>query len=135
MKIGDCAEVSRTFSTRDLRDYVELSGHKVTDDCIPEPLIGALFSFLLGMKLPGTGTMYLKQETRNLQAAMIGEPLTARVEITRLRPDKHLVDLSTTCRRADGQLIASGRALVYVADVATQALDGFDQILGRKDHV
>ena len=117
MKIGDCAEVSRTFSARDLCDYAELSGHTVNGDCIPEPLIGALFSFLLGMKLPGMGTRYLKQETRILRDAPIGEPLTAQVEITRLRPDKHLADLSTTCRRADGQLIASGRALVYVGDV------------------
>lgn len=120
MKVGDCAQVTRTFSAQDLRDYVELSGHTVHGDGVPEPLIGALFSFLLGMKLPGIGTMYLKQETDNLQQAMIGEPLTARVEITRLRPDKHLVDLSTTCRRADGQLIASGRALVYVGDLIPQ---------------
>jgi len=61
--------------------------------------------------------MYLKQETNILKDAFIEEPLTAQVEITRLRPDKHLADLSTTCRRADGQLIASGRALVYMRDV------------------
>jgi acyl dehydratase len=121
MKIGECAEVSRTFNNQDLRDYVELSGHAVSGDCVPEPLIGALFSFLLGMKLPGMGTRYLKQETRILQDALIGEALTAQVEITRLRPDKQLADLSTTCSRADGQLIASGRALVYVGDVKPQA--------------
>jgi 3-hydroxybutyryl-CoA dehydratase len=121
MKVGDCAQTSRTFSVQDLRDYVELSGHTVTDDRVPEPLIGALFSFLLGMKLPGMGTRYLKQETSILKDAFIGEPLTAQVEITRLRPDKQLADLSTTCRRADGQLLASGRALVYVGDVIPQS--------------
>ena len=121
MKVGDCAEVSRTFNDQDLHDYAELSGHAVNGDCVPEPLIGALFSFLLGMKLPGMGTMYLKQETSILKDAFIEEPLTAQVEITRLRPDKYLADLSTTCRRADGQLIASGRALVYVRDVVTQS--------------
>jgi len=123
MKVGDCAKVVRTFSAGDLRDYVELSGHTVIGDCVPEPLIGALFSYLLGMKLPGMGTMYLKQETRNLQSAVIGEPLTAQVEITRLRPDKHLADLSTTCRRDDGQLIASGRALVYVGELIQQTAE------------
>jgi fatty-acyl-CoA synthase len=34
---------------------------------------------------------------------------------------KHLADLSTTCRRADGQLIASGRALVYTGDVTAKS--------------
>ena len=122
MKVGDSAAVSRTFSARDLRDYGELSGHSVHDNCIPEPLIGALFSFLLGMKLPGMGSMYLKQETSFLKTACIGEALTAEIEITRLRPDKQLADLSTTCRGTDGCIIAAGRALVYVGDVG-QGLD------------
>ena len=116
MKVGDCAEVSRIFSTQDLLDYTELSGHQVLHERVPEPLIGALFSYLLGVRLPGMGTMYLKQETQSLHDAKIGESLTARVELTRLRPEKHLADLSTTCRGADGQLIANGRALVYLGD-------------------
>lgn len=121
MKVGDHAEISRTFSALDLRDYVKLSGHIVHAECVPEPLIGALFSYLLGVKLPGMGTMYLKQETHFLEKAVIGEFLLAEVKITRLRPEKHLADLSTTCRRvADGKLIASGRALVYVRDVVQQ---------------
>lgn len=117
MKIGGSAETTRIFSARDLLDYTRLSGHETTGDRVPEPMIGALFSYLLGVELPGLGTNYLKQETRFDAAATIGEALTARVEITRIRRDKQLVDLATTCRRADGSLVASGRALVYVGDL------------------
>ena len=119
MKVGDSAEVTRTFSTQDLRDYASLCGHKAAAESerIPGPLIGALFSYLLGVKLPGMGTMYLKQETRYQPGAVIGEPLTAKVEITRLRPDKQLADLATSCRRTDGRVVAHGRALVYVGDL------------------
>jgi len=117
MKLGDSAEITRTFSEADLRDYARLSGHGTTGGLVPEPMIGALFSYLLGVRLPGLGTNYLKQETRYGNAAMIGEALTARVEITRLRPDKQLVDLATTCYRADGRVAASGRALVYVGEL------------------
>lgn len=117
MKTGDNTETTRTFSARDLRDYTRLSGHETTGGLVPEPMIGALFSYLLGVELPGLGTNYLKQETRFDAVATTGEALTARVEITRLRPDKQLVDLATTCRRADGGLVASGRALVYVGDL------------------
>jgi len=117
MKIGDCAEVTRAFSTRDVSEYSEVSGHKPHDERVPEPLVGALFSYLLGVKLPGMGAMYLKQETRYLQEVPAGESLTARVEITRLRPDKQLVDLATTCHDSEGRLVASGRALVYAGDV------------------
>ena len=117
MKLGDSAQTTRTFSDRDLRDYIRLSGHETAGDRIPEPMIGALFSYLLGMRLPGLGTNYLKQETRYESAAATGEALTARVEITRLRPEKQLVDLATTCYRADGSVVASGRALVYVGEL------------------
>ena len=123
MKLGDNAQTTRTFSDRDLRDYIRLSGHETAGDRIPEPMIGALFSYLLGMRLPGLGTNYLKQETRYESAAATGEALTARVEITRLRPEKQLVDLATTCYRADGSVVASGRALVYVGELQLNAGD------------
>jgi acyl dehydratase len=120
VKIGDLADVSRSFSAEDVREYADLSDYDAAAARVPEPLIGALFSYLLGVKLPGMGTMYLKQETRFLRPARIGESLTAQVEITRLRPDKQLADLSTICRSPDGQVIASGRALVYIGDVVAK---------------
>lgn len=119
MKVGDYAEVSRCFSVGDLHEYCKLSGHTPTDENVPEPLIGGLFSYLLGVKLPGMGTMYLKQETRYLENGLPGESLIARVQVTRLREDKQLADLSTICRGADGRMIADGRALVYIGDVAS----------------
>lgn len=120
MKLGDSVKVTRTFTAQHLRDYIALSGHHPRDGEIPAPLIGALFSYLLGVKLPGMGTNYLKQEARFHANAIIGDVLTARVEITRIRVDKQLVDLETTCLNSQGQLIASGRALVYVGDLVRE---------------
>lgn len=117
MKVGDTVKTRRAFSLQELQEYNGLSGHDVHGNQVPEPLLGALFSYLLGVKLPGLGTNYLKQETRFHAMAGVGEMLTAQVEITRLRPDKQLVDLATTCEGADGRLVASGRALVYVGDL------------------
>lgn len=118
MKVGDAAEITRAFAARDVGAYADLSHHRGVEGEVPEPLIGALFSYLLGARLPGFGTNYLKQDMRYLHPARIGEPLTARVEITRIRPEKHLVDLSTTCINASGQTVAAGRALVLARDVA-----------------
>ena len=119
VKVGEYAEVSRCFNADDLDEYCSLSGHRLAGKDIPEPLIGGLFSYLLGVKLPGMGTMYLKQETRYLESGLLGESLVARVEVTRLREDKQLADLSTTSRGNNGRMIASGRALVYFGDVAS----------------
>ncbi|KJS19345.1 MAG: phosphate acetyltransferase [Hoeflea sp. BRH_c9] len=111
MDVGQSATVSRSFSRADLEDFAKLSGTDVPTT-VPEPLIAALFSYLLGVKLPGPGTNYLKQELSFLAPAPAQSELTARVEITRLRPDKHLVDLWSTCTDAHGVLICEGRSLV-----------------------
>ena len=117
LEVGQVAEVTRRYSVTDIDDYVALGGHRPPGDTVPEPLVNALFSYLLGVRLPGQGTNYLKQESEFFEAAQVADPLRARVEITRVRPEKHLVDLSTTCETAEGKRICEGRALVYVADV------------------
>lgn len=117
MQVGQSATVSRSYSRADLEGFALLSGSDVPET-IPEPLIAALFSYLLGVELPGPGTNYLKQELKFLAAASPDIELTAKVEITRLRPDKRLVDLWSTCTDADGVLICEGRSLVKAKDVA-----------------
>ena len=117
LEIGRTASTTRTFDEADAGGYAELSGLSSQPEAVPEPLIGGLFSYLLGVKLPGFGTNYLKQDMRFLAPAPFGVPLTATVTVTRLRPEKHLVDLETVCETAKGLRICEGRALVYVEDV------------------
>ena len=116
MRVGQSATISRSYSRADLQGFAELGGSPVPST-VPEPLIAALFSYLLGVELPGPGTNYLKQELHFLAPASADTELTARVEITRLRPDKHLVDLWATCTDAHGVLVCEGRSLVKAKDV------------------
>ena len=118
MKVGDSASVVRTYAPADLAAFAALCGHDGPLDAVPEPLLAALFSYLLGVTLPGPGTNYLKQELTFAAPAPLGEALTATVAITRLRPEKHLCDLATTVTGADGRTLVTGRALVLVKDVA-----------------
>ena len=118
MTLGDRAEVTRIYTREMAAAFAELAGMEDGSIAhVPEPLIAALFSYLLGVKLPGAGTNYLKQDMGFTSKAEFGEALTASVEVTRIRPEKHLVDLETVCRTADGRQICVGRALVLVKDV------------------
>ncbi len=119
MKIGDSTQEVRTFSQDGVQAYGRLGGNISHTGDVPEPLIGALFSYLLGVKLPGPGTNYLKQHLEFIEVAKVGERLTAQVTITQLRPEKHLVDLETICTKDDGTTICQGRALVYVRDIGS----------------
>jgi len=109
---GDTARLVRQFDAADVRAWNALAGQPAPAGELPEPLIGALFSCLLGEDLPGHGTNYLKQSLAFVAPARIAEPLTASVRITRLRADKALVDLHTRCTGADGRLLCTGNALV-----------------------
>jgi acyl dehydratase len=115
-EIGQRATTTRTFTANDLREYRALSG-ATADDTIPGSLLGGMFSFLLGTELPGRGTNYLKQKLAFPAPARVGEEITATVEIARLRPDKDLVNLRTTCVNARGEIVCKGEALVLVKDV------------------
>jgi 3-hydroxybutyryl-CoA dehydratase len=122
IKTGDTAKVTRRFTVDDLAGFAALAGVPAESlDQVPEPLVGALFSYLLGVKVPGPGTNYLKQEIAFIAPVPLGEELTATVTVTRLRPDKHLCDLATVLTGADGRRLAEGRALVLVRDVGTAA--------------
>jgi len=77
-----------------------------------------MFSDLLGTRLPGRGTGWMKQTLVFLRPAHPGEPLVARVEVVRLRPDKDLVNLRSTVTGADDAPVVSGESLVLVRNLA-----------------
>lgn len=116
LSVGQAAQITRIYTSEDLAAYQALSG--AVGDSVPEPLIAALFSYLLGVELPGSGTNYLKQDLAFKAPAPLNTALEAKVEITRLRPDKHLVDLWASCTAPDGTVICEGRSLVKAKDVA-----------------
>ncbi|MCB1332659.1 MAG: phosphate acetyltransferase [Roseivivax sp.] len=116
MKVGQSVSVARSYGAADLARFAALSGAE-PGATVPEPLIAALFSYLLGVHLPGPGTNYLKQELAYPAPAPLDTVLTATVEITRLRPEKHLVDLWARCTLPDGTVVCEGRSLVKAKDV------------------
>jgi acyl dehydratase len=131
MELGQRAQTRRTFTATDLAEYADLTGdtNPVFTDAhyarklgldgllVPGGLLGGLFSYLLGTKLPGRGANYLKQRLHFPAPAYADQALTASVEIIRIRPDKQLVNLSTVCADAADNVVCRGEALVLVSDV------------------
>ncbi|MBI1891777.1 MAG: phosphate acetyltransferase [Burkholderiales bacterium] len=127
MHVGMSATCTRTFTEDDRAVYRSLARDE-SDDLevgrykLPEPLIAGMFSFILGTELPGFGANYLKQGMNFIKQAYFGEPLTVTVTVVRLRPDKNLVNLETTCHNAQRELVCSGEALVLAKDVQDRSL-------------
>ncbi len=132
LAVGQEASASRIFTSEDVQTYQQLTedvglrfGHdgaepavlSEAETAVPGPLLAGMFSDLLGTKLPGRGTNWLKQHLHFPAVAKVGEEITGTVKITRLRPEKQLVDLQTICTNAADTVFCTGEALVWVSDL------------------
>ena len=131
LEVGQHTQAQRIFTTHDLAEYTDLTGDQnplfsdrayalklgYRDVLVPAGLLGGMFSHILGTRLPGRGTNWLKQKMVFHRSAYPGDPITAQVEIIRLRPEKELVNLRTWCADPSGNPVCDGEALVLVRDL------------------
>ena len=75
-------------------------------------LIAGFISTILGTKLPGPGTIFVRQELNFLAPVRIGDTITARAEISEIIPDKKHVKMTVTCTNQDGTVVLDGESTV-----------------------
>ena len=75
-------------------------------------LSAGFISAVLGMQLPGPGTIYLEQNLRFLFPVRPGDTITATVEVVDLDPTKNTALLRTICTNQDGKQVVDGLAKV-----------------------
>lgn len=128
LTVGQSAEFTKTVTEADVVLYAGITGDlnpahidEVSAKAgqfggrIAHGMLSAgLISAVLGMRLPGPGTIYLSQSLRFLRPVRIGDTVTARVEIAELIAAKRHVRLSTRCVNQDGKAVIDGEALVLV---------------------
>ncbi len=126
LSVGDAAEFCKTVSERDISLYAGVTGdfNPAHIDAvyaagtffkkrIAHGMLSAGFiSAVIGTRLPGTGTIYLKQELRFLAPVYVGDTITARVVVTAITLDKNKATLKTTCSNQDGTVVIDGEAIV-----------------------
>jgi 3-hydroxybutyryl-CoA dehydratase len=126
LKIGQTATIQKTFSEADVTMFagvsLDVNPIHVSEGYAKDSLFGkrivhgmltaSLISAVLGIQLPGPGTIYLGQELKFMAPVYLGDDITAKVEIIELRPEKKIVRLNTTCVNQDGKTVVSGVATV-----------------------
>ncbi len=124
--VGDTSEFTKTVSESDVYLYSGISGDtnpahineeyaKTTffKTRVAHGMLSAGFiSTVLGNRLPGAGTIYVKQELRFLAPVHMGDTITAKVEVLEVISEKNRVKLRTYCVNQDGTTILDGEALV-----------------------
>ncbi len=128
IKLGDTAEVSHTFTEQDIQTFGDLSGDynplHFDEEWSKQTMFGgriahgiltaALVSNVIGMKLPGTGTIYLSQQMRFMRPVRINDTITAKVEVVAKDDEKERITLRTECTNQDGKTVLDGEALVTI---------------------
>ncbi len=124
--IGARATRVRTITDADIVRFAEVSGdrnpvHLDADYAARSPfgrrvahgfLTGSLISAVIGMELPGPGSIYLGQTLKFLAPVYIGDTVTVSVEVIGVREEKRLVTLRTECTNQDGIPVLTGEATV-----------------------
>jgi len=128
IKVGDQALVSKAFTEEEVFQFANISTDKnplhldrdfgkasiFGQRIVHGMLVASLFSGLIGMELPGEGSIYLGQRLSFKAPVAINEEVTASVEIINIREDKPIVTLRTVCVNSAGTVVIEGEAVVKV---------------------
>jgi acyl dehydratase len=76
-------------------------------------LTTGLFNALVAQKLPGPGSVFLRQEWDYPAPVYIGDTITAEAEVVAARVDKPITTLRCVARRADSTEVLTGTCVVY----------------------
>lgn len=124
LRVGQTASFSKTITEYDVYTFAGVTGD-MNPAHIDEVyaaktqfhgriahgmLSAGLISAVIGMQLPGPGTIYLSQELFFCAPVHVGDTITASVIVESLDPEKNRVKLSTTCTNQDGLCIVRGAA-------------------------
>ena len=126
IKIGDTAALSLVADAGRVAHYASLTGDfnpvhldedyaarsffkkRVVHGLLAASLVGAV----LGTRLPGPGSIYLRQEMDFKSPVFLGETITARVQVLEKFDRQGKIRLRTWVENQDGRLVLDGLALV-----------------------
>ena len=126
INIGDSASVSKTVTETDVYLFAGITGDlnpaHVNDEVssktmfkgrIAHGMLSAGFiSAVLGMYLPGPGTIYLGQELKFTKPVKFGDTVTATATVVEKLDDKNIIKLETVCTNQNGDVVIKGMATV-----------------------
>ena len=127
LHVGQNATVGKTITEADILLYAavstdtnpihiddEAAKHSVFGERIAHGMLTAgLISAVLGTRLPGPGSLYMRQSLRFAAPVKIGDRVLATATVTALNPERKRATLSTVCTVGD-EVVIDGEAYVQV---------------------
>lgn len=128
LQIGQTASFSKTITEYDVYTFAGVTGDlnpaHINESFAQQTqfhgriahgmLSAGLISAVIGMQLPGPGTIYLGQELAFRAPVHIGDTVTATVTVRSLNPERGRAELDTICTNQDGIQVVTGTAKVML---------------------
>lgn len=128
--IGQSYSLSKSFSLHDVEEFAKLSmdNNPVHLDPVYAAnslfgkrivhgyLTSSLFSAIIGTKMPGNGSIYIKQDLTFKKPVFHDEVITATVTIREIKVEKSIVYLDTICTKDNGEIAIEGNAIVKLIE-------------------
>jgi 3-hydroxybutyryl-CoA dehydratase len=126
LQIGEEASFSKTITETDVYLFAGISGDfnpmhvneefakltpfktRIAHGALPQSLIAPV----LGMKLPGLGTVAVEINCRFKAPTFFGDTITAKARVKEKLEDKRWVRMSLTWTNQRGDIVAEGEAVV-----------------------
>jgi 3-hydroxybutyryl-CoA dehydratase len=130
LKVGQTAERTKEMTESLVNAYAELTGDHSpvhVDEAaakktrfgtrIAHGMLSAGFlSAVIGMDLPGPGTIWVAQAFKFKKPVKLGDTITWRVEVTALFPEKKRATLATVARNQRGERVIEGEGTIMLLD-------------------
>lgn len=128
-KVGDRAEFCKTISESDVYMFagitgdmnpmhineVEASKSFAHRRIVHGALVSGMISTVIGMKLPGPGTIYMEQDSKFIKPVFLGDTIKATVEIQEIINEKKgILKLETVVCNQDDEIVLIGFAVVKI---------------------
>ena len=125
-KIGQKTRILKTISEQEVLQFADIvkdyNPVHIDKDFSKKSIFGrrivhgmfvaSLISTVLGSKLPGPGAIYLGQTLQFLEPVFIGDTITAKVKVIKIRNDKPIITLETSCYNQNEDLVLVGEAVL-----------------------
>lgn len=126
--IGEKASCSKTFTETDIVLFAGISGDfnpiHIDQEYAKQTnfkqriahglLTSGLLSQLLGMHLPGKGSIYMNQTLKFTAPVFIGDTIKAIAQIEGIDEVRKTVTLQTDCYNQKNELVLTGKAMMMV---------------------
>jgi len=127
MQVGDTARRTRKITTHDIELFTELTGDRnplhydsllagrsrFGGIVVQGGVTSGLLNAVVAEDLPGPGSVFLHVDWSFRAPVRPGDEITAEVEVTAVRDDKPVTNLSTVITNQDGVVVLEGTAVVW----------------------